>query len=81
MLFVDIYMAYSSNAIEVAKDIKVKQAAKYKITNLAAARQFLATGIKADGEGESRLCKRASMDSVLKRFRLESAHGATTLLR
>ena len=79
LLYVDdISMAYPSNAAAAVKDTKANLAAKYKITNLGAARQFLGIEIQRGGGGEISLCQRAFINSVLKRFHMENAHGAST---
>ena len=79
LLYVDdISMAYPSNAAAAVNDIKAKLAAKYKITNLGAARQFLGIDIQCGGSGKISLCQRAFINSVLKRFRMENAHRAST---
>ena len=79
LLYVDgISVAYPSNATATVKDIKAKLATKYKMTNLGAARQFLGIKIQGGGGGAISLCQRALIDSVLKRFRMENAHGAST---
>ena len=69
-------MAYPRNAAAAVKDIKAKRAAKYKTTNLGSVCQFLGIEIQRGG-GEISLCQ-TFISSVLKRFRLENAHGAST---
>ena len=84
LLYVDdISMAYPSNTAAVVKNIKAKPADKYRITNLGAVRQFLgiesASGISEDTNRPTiSLGQRAFIDSILKRFRMENAHGAAT---
>ena len=61
----------------VVKDTKDKLAAKHRITDLGTARQFLGIEIQAGGGGETSLCQRAFIISVLKRFRIGNANGAS----
>ena len=79
----DISMACPRNAVAVVKNIKAKLADKYRITNLGTARQFLGIEITSGiAEGTNRhtisLGQRAFIDPILKRFRMENAHGAAT---
>ena len=78
----DISMAYPSNAAAVVENIKAKLADKYRITNLGTVCQFLGIKITSDIADNNRrtisLGQRAFIESILKRFRMENAHGAAT---
>ena len=85
LLYVDgISLAYASSAIKAVENIKAKLAAKYRITNLGPARQFLGIEITSESTRESTdsytvsLGQSAFIASILKRFRMENAHGAAT---
>ena len=71
-------MAYPSNTAAAVKDIKAKLAAIYKITNFGAICQFLGIEIQAGVGSVISLCQSALINSVLKRFHMENAYGAST---
>ena len=80
----DIALAYASLAIKAVNNIKAKLAAKYRIANLGPTRQFLGIEITSESARESAdsytvgLGQSAFIASILKRFRMENAHGAAT---
>jgi len=81
LLYVDdMLLAYAPTAAKEAEEIKQALAATYKITNLGTARQFLRIEIHSDTDGSISLGQRVFIDSVLKRFHIEAAHGAATPL-
>jgi hypothetical protein len=80
LLYVDdMLLAYAPSAAKEAEEIKMALAATYKITNLGTARQFLGIEIHYENDGIS-LGQRVFIDTVLKRFHMEAAHGAATPL-
>jgi len=80
LLYVDdMQLAYAPTAAKEAEEIKKALAATYKITNLGTARQFLGIEIHYSNDGIS-LGQRVFIDSILKRFHMETAHGAATPL-
>ena len=79
----DISMAYPSNAAAVVKNIKAKLADRCRVAGLGTAHQFLEIETTSDiAEDTNRrtisLGQRAFIDSILKRFCMENAHGAAT---
>ena len=78
----DIFLAYPRTEAAAAAAIKAKLAAKYKITNLGAAQQFLGIQIfhgSDDGHSTSiALGQKAFISMILKRFGMEEANGAAT---
>ena len=80
LLYVDdMLLAYAPTAAKEAEEIKKALAATYKITNLGTARQFLGIEIHYSNNGIS-LGQRVFIDSILKQFHMETAHGAATPL-
>ena len=78
LLYVDdISLAYPRAVAVAAAAIKAKLAAKYKITNLGTAKQFLGIQITNDDDGIA-LGQKAFISTILKRFGMEEANGAAT---
>jgi hypothetical protein len=90
LLYVDdISMLYLEDATKAAIDVKARLSEKYKITNLGPARQFLGIEIHREknctgtGTGTStvtsiRLGQKAFITTILKRFNMQNAYGAST---
>jgi hypothetical protein len=86
LLYVDdISMLYSEDATKAAIKVKAMLSEKYKITNLRPARQFLGIEIyrKENRTGISTgtaisLGQKAFFTTILKRFNMPNAHGAST---
>jgi len=76
----DMLLAYAPTAAKEAEEIKQALAATYTITNLGTACQFLGIEIHYDTDGLISLGQRVFIDSVLKQFHTEAAHGAATPL-
>jgi hypothetical protein len=71
LLYVDdMLLAYAPTVANTLEEIKKAIAATYKITNLGTAQQFLRIVIHFSNDGIS----------LLKRFHMETAHGAATPL-
>jgi hypothetical protein len=75
----DMLLAYAPSAAQDAEEIKTALAATYKITNLGTARQFLGIEIHYENDGILH-GQRVFIDTILKRFHMEAAHGAATPL-
>jgi len=76
----DMLLAYTPTAAKEADEIKMALAATYKITNLGTAHQFLSIEIHYKTDGSISLAQRVFIDTILKRFHMEAAHGAATPL-
>ena len=76
----DMLLAYTPTAAKEADEIKMALAATYKITNLGTAHQFLGIEIHYKTDGSICLGQRVFIDTILKRFHMEAAHGAATPL-
>jgi hypothetical protein len=79
----DISMLYPEDATKAAIKVKARLLEKYKITNLGPARQFLVIEIhrEEDGTGTGTaisLGQKAFITTILKRFNMQNAHGAST---
>jgi len=75
----DMLLAYAPTVAHTLEEIKKAIATTYKITNLGTAQQFLRILIHFSNDGIS-LSQRVFIDSILKRFHMETAHGAATPL-
>ena len=81
LLYVDdMLLAYAPTAAKEGEEIKQALAATYKITNRGTARQFLGIEIHHDTDRSISLGQRVFIDSLLKLFHMEAAHGAATPL-
>jgi hypothetical protein len=86
LLYVDnISMLYPEDATKVAIEVKARRSEKYKIRNLGPACQFLGIGIHCEENctGTSTgisLGQKAFITMILKRFNMQNAHGASTLM-
>ena len=83
LLYVDIIsLEYPRTVVAAATAIKAKLGAKYRITNLGAAQQFLGIQISHGSDGghgaSIALGQKAFISTILKRFGMEEANGAAT---
>ena len=76
----DMLLTCPPQAATEVEEIKTALAATYKITKLGTARHFLAIEIKRKLDGRIGLGQRPFINSVLKRFSMESASNGTTPL-
>ena len=85
----DIPMLYSEDATKAAIEVKARLSEKYKITILCPACQFLGIEIHREENGTSTstctvtgisLGQKAFITTILKRFNMQNAHGASTPL-
>jgi len=81
LLYVDnMVVSYAPTAAKVAEEIKQVLATADKITKLGTACQFLRLEIHYNTVRSITLSQTVFIDSVLKQFRMEAAHGAATPL-
>ena len=84
LLYVDdISMLYLEDAIKAAIKVKARLPEKYKITNLGPAPQFLVIKIHLEEnvtgtDTAMSLRQRAFITTILKRFNMQNAYGAST---
>jgi len=77
LLYVDdISMSYLEAATNAAIEVKTKLSKKYKITNLGPAHQFLGIEIHRN-DTRIILGQKAYIATILRRFGMESTHGAS----
>ena len=77
LLYVDdISLAYPQTVAVVAAAIKAKLAARYKMSNLGTAKQFLS--IQITNDDHIALSQKTLISTILKRFGMEEANGAAT---
>jgi hypothetical protein len=76
----DISMWYLVDATKAAIEVKARLLEKYKITNLRPARQFLGIKIHHEENGTGTVISldpKALITTILKRFIMQNAHGAS----
>jgi len=82
LLYVDdISMFYPEDATKAEIEVKARVSEKYKITNPGPAHQFLGIEIHREENGTSTgisLGQKAFITTILKRFNMQNAHGAST---
>jgi hypothetical protein len=76
----DMLLAYAPSAPKEVEEIKKALVTTYKITNLGTASQVLGIEIHYETDGSISLGQRVFIDTNLKRFHMEAAHGAATPL-
>jgi hypothetical protein len=76
----DLLIAYCKEANHNAKEIKQQLNQQYRMIDLGTARQFLGPEITHNSDGSILLSQQKYIETVIKRFRMESAHGCVSLM-
>jgi hypothetical protein len=78
LLFVDDILLFSPS-IDAIKSIKSQLTAKYQMTDLGPARQFLGIQIERNRQARTlRIHQKPYIESILKRFQMENCNGVST---